>query len=145
MDYLGIDPGKTGGIAFIGSGEPVAIAMPPTERDIYDAIASRDVEFAVIEKVHSMPGQGVASSFTFGANYGFLRGCLVALEIPFADPTPQKWMRALGIRTKKKSETPSQWKNHLRQQSQQLFPMIKITRATADALLIAAYCYRLRY
>jgi len=90
-----------------------------------------------------MPKQGVASSFKFGMNYLFLRACLVSCEIPFAEVTPRTWMKALAIRTRRKTETTTQWKNHLKQIAQQLFPQQPVTLATCDALLIAEYCRRL--
>jgi len=89
-----------------------------------------------------MPKQGVSSTFKFGRGYGFLRGCLVALGIPFEDVTPQTWMRALNVPPRRKNETKAQFKQRLRGVAQQLFPSEKITLATADALLIAEYCRR---
>ena len=93
---------------------------------------------AMIEKVHSMPKQGVKSSFTFGQGYGFLLGCLTALEIPFEYVTPQKWQRYLGCLSKGD-------KNVTKQKAQELFPHLEITHATADALLIGEYLKRTHY
>lgn len=135
--YLGIDPGKSGGLAIIGIGEPVAVKMPETERDIYDTVFSfrrwEDCDVvAVIERVHSMPGQGVSSSFTFGMGYGGLRMALIAAQIPFTEVTPQKWQKELGCLTKGD-------KNVSKSKAQQIFPSLKITHAIADALLIAEW------
>jgi hypothetical protein len=66
----------------------------------------------------------------------------VSCRIPFVEVSPRSWMKAMGIRTRRKTETPTQWKNHLKQLAQQLFPHEQITLATADALLIAEYCRR---
>ena len=147
--YIGIDPGKSGGLVAIQAtslGSIVVTPMPATERDVWDWFAAIPSEgsFAVIEKVHSMPKQGVASSFTFGQGYGFLRCCLIASELPFEDVIPRNWQKALGIRPRKKTESNHQWKNFLRGKAQQLFPNIaqEITLLTADALLIAEYCRR---
>ena len=92
MIVIGIDPGKSGGIAWLRDGVAKAEKMPATERDIWDLIHwiycdSVGTEWgpgvrAYIERVHSMPKQGVKSSFTFGQNYGFLRACLIAANIP---------------------------------------------------------------
>jgi Holliday junction resolvasome RuvABC endonuclease subunit len=90
-----------------------------------------------------MPKQGVASSFKFGVNYGIVRMALTAAGIPFEEVTPQAWQKALGITHRKKTETPSEWKNRLRARAQQLFPSVSLTLATADALLIAEYCRRI--
>lgn len=143
--FVGIDPGQTGGIVVITEGEvQQCTAMPGTEQDIMlvlDQYASSKT-IAVIEKVHAMPKQGVSSSFKFGMNYGFLRGCLVSLGISFTEVTPRTWMKALGIRTRKKTESTSQWKNFLKQQAQQRYPGVSINRKTADAVLIATYCHQ---
>jgi Holliday junction resolvasome RuvABC endonuclease subunit len=145
MMYVGIDPGSSsGGIAIIQWNRSVEYlrAMPETERDIWDLIDNVHFGYAVIEKVHSMPGQGVVSTFKFGRNYGFLRGCLVAAEIPFEEVLPSKWQRGLSIPPRAKIESKSQWKDRLKGIAQQMFPSTNITLKTADALLIAEFCRR---
>ncbi len=149
--YIGIDPGESsGGIAriwrFDGFPEVCAVKMPATERDIWEtirAMKSADDPFAYIEKVHAFPGQGVSSTFKFGRNYGFLRACLIASGIPFDDVSPVKWQRAMGINPIK-DEPITAKKNRHKAKAQQLFPSLKVTHATADALLIAEYCRRIR-
>ena len=44
-----------------------------------------------------MPGQGVASTFNFGANYGFIKGMLEAFEIPYQTIPPQRWKKEFGL------------------------------------------------
>lgn len=135
--YLGIDPGASGGLAVRGDGYAMGYKMPATERDIADLFVEIGLEItmALIERVHSFPGQGVSSSFAFGKNYGFLRGMLIAYGIPFEDISPQRWQKALGCLT-------GGDKNVSKQKAQQLFPQLKITHATADALLISEYGWR---
>ncbi|MEK9735756.1 MAG: hypothetical protein VW239_00370 [Candidatus Nanopelagicales bacterium] len=145
MIFLGIDPGASGGIAWLSSFSEEARAhkFPDTERDAYEvflmalADAGRNnlSTFAIIERVHSMPKQGVVSSFKFGQSYGFLRGCLIALEIPFEEATPQSWQKAIGCLSRGD-------KNVTKAKAQQLFPGRRITHATADALLLAEYARR---
>jgi Holliday junction resolvasome RuvABC endonuclease subunit len=142
--FIGVDPGMSGGIAVIGETGAGYVRMSKfsdkTEADISELFNSvrADIQqsggFAVIERVHSMPKQGVASSFKFGQSYGFLRGMLIAHGIPFEEVTPQKWQKAMGCLTKGD-------KNVSKARAQQLFPEIahKITHATADALLLAFY------
>lgn len=135
---LGIDPGQSGGLAVLKNGVALAWKMPETERDLQDLfeeISREGVDFALIEAVHSMPKQGVASSFKFGRNYGFLRGMLIASRIPFEEVTPQRWQKALGCLSHGE-------KNVTKAKAQQLFPLLKVTHATADALLIAEYARR---
>ena len=134
MKILGLDPGKSGGLAVVGDGYADAAKFGDTERDIWDAIrmASTSCEFAYIERVGAFPGLGVSSTFKFGQSYGFLRGCLVACGIPFEAVTPAKWQRSLACLSKGN-------KNVTKAKAQELFPALKITHAIADALLIAEF------
>lgn len=145
---LGIDPGASGGVALLSSPMEEVVSsgelrwdkalgtavwkMPETERDLWDLLDMLDIDHAYIEAVHSMPGQGVASTFKFGQNYGMLRGFLIALGIPFETVAPHKWQQALGCLTHGD-------KNISKAKAQELFPSLKITHATADALLICEY------
>jgi Holliday junction resolvasome RuvABC endonuclease subunit len=137
MIFIGIDPGQSGAIAAINScGAVVGVVKnKETERDLWEAIArftGFPSAFAVIEHVHSMPKQGVASSFKFGTSYGFLRGLLIASEVRFTEVSPVKWQTAMKCRSKGD-------KNVTKARAQQLFPNVKSTHATADALLLAEY------
>ena len=116
--------------------------MLTTERDIWECVLTANPTQAVIEHVHSMPAQGVVSSFKFGRSYGFLRGCLIASGVPFEEVSPQRWQRALGVTPRHKGESKAQWKNRLKAVAQQLFPRETVTLATADAILLAIYCQR---
>lgn len=135
---LGIDPGKGGGMAIVGLNVPHTFKLDATEADIAEWLLSFDsAEMAFIERVASSPQMGVKSAFTFGQGYGFLRGLLVAMKIPFQEVSPQKWQRAMGCLT-------GGDKNVSKSRAQQLFPTTKVTHAIADALLIAEYGRRLR-
>jgi len=148
MRIVGIDPGQAGGIAwwtepFRADLQYAVEPMPKTEKDIANLLGwmfageIHPIEGLVyIERVHTMPGQGIASSGKFMQHYGFLRGVLVALGIPFEEVSPLKWQRALGCLS-------GGDKNVTKQKAQQLFPHLTITHATADALLIAEYGRRL--
>jgi hypothetical protein len=144
MHYLGIDPGKSGGFAMIPEeGEPSLYKMPETVSGIWQLVHflhREGIKIAVIERVHSMPGNGGKAMFTFGQNYGYLLMALTAAEIPFRDVTPQAWIKSYHMK-KQKTETKSQWKRRLRGVAEQRWPSAvkKITNATADALLIAGY------
>ena len=92
---------------------------------------------AVIESVHSMPGQGVKSTFTFGTNYGMWLGILASLQVPYIQVSPTKWMNIYGPRPKDKTAR----KNYLKHLAQQRYPKLPITLATADAILLAHYCF----
>ena len=152
MIYIGIDPGVSGGMAaihpFNGKVECAALEKM-TEREIADWLewnAGPKVDcFAMLEKVASSPLMGRTSAFTFGRSYGFLRGALAAIGIPFEEVLPRHWQQAMGIPKGEKGEygrANSGRKKLTRGRAQQLFPTIKVTNAIADALLIASYAQR---
>lgn len=135
---MGIDPGQSGGIAVINGDIARAHNMPETERDVWDLLTSytgSGIVCAVIEKVHAMPKQGVSSTFKFGKGYGALRMALIASGVPFREVAPQTWQKALGCLT-------GGDKNVSKAMAQQLYPHLKITHATADALLLATWLSR---
>lgn len=156
--FIGIDPGASGGLAVTGllpvvDCREVAIAMPATERDVWEWLAQwaptlLRQPFAVIEKVGGyMPGSGGnigSAMFRFGHNYGGLRMALVGLGIPFEEVPPRQWQKALGIAPRKRTESRGAWKSRLKAMAQQLFPRSKATLATADAMLLAEHCRRKR-
>lgn len=138
--YLGIDPGQNGGAAVVSSKGIQCLYKfkDQTEHDIAINLKKMVSGFAIlkgaVEKVHSMPKQGVASSFKFGMSYGFLRGMLVAYAVPFIEPSPQAWQKYLGCLSKGD-------KNVTKQLAQRKWPShaSSITHGIADALLIAEY------
>ena len=133
MKFIGIDPGKSGGIAIIEEDGAFTIKMPETEKDLFEYLRDNAHNaFCLIEQVHAMPGQGVTSMFNFGMSYGALRMAIIAAEIPFQTVTPQRWQKALQCLTKGD-------KNVSKRRAQEIFPDIKVTHAIADALLIAYY------
>jgi hypothetical protein len=69
-----------------------------------------------------------------------------SIDVPCEEVLPSRWQQGLHISPRKKSEGRVLWKNRLKANAQRLFPEIadKITLATADALLLAEYCRRLR-
>ena len=102
---LGIDPGMSGALAWLdGMGNLLdAIDMPIMDKrlnvvDLGHALARIDDNtIAVVEQVHSMPGQGVSSTFKFGTAYGAVLGGLGALQIRTEHVTPQTWKKHHGL------------------------------------------------
>jgi len=82
--------------------------------------------------------------FTFGQNYGFVRGVLVALEIPFEEVLPQKWQATFSLKRTDKSESDTAKKNRHKAKAQNLFPGARCTHSVSDAILIAEYGRRLK-
>ena len=136
MSVLGVDPGWTGGAALLDDFGAVAEYhgfATMTESDIIATMIRMTAHASVcyIEKVHSMPQMSSKAVFSFGMIYGLLRGSIVG-RVRMIEVTPQAWQKSLGCLTKGD-------KNISKAKAQQLFPGIKITHATADALLIAYY------
>lgn len=141
--YIGIDPGESGGMVALNQ-DGVVLSQcrftNHTKQEISDTLRGLTLDIfdndnivkCYFEKVHSMPKQGVSSTFKFGFNAGFIDGLLVAHRIPYEEVTPQKWQAYLSCRSKGD-------KKMLQQKAQQLFPQHKITKDIADAFLIAEY------
>lgn len=137
MNFIGIDPGGNGAAVLLYENKEVDIFRfkDKTYADIVECFeewATGQELFAYLEKVHSMPKQGVSSTFKFGVHFGFLTGILITLRIPFEYVTPQKWQKFLGCQSKGD-------KNVTKAMAQRLFPNEKIVHGNADALLIAEY------
>ena len=136
---IGIDPGVSGAVACISEDEPPKVTPWTTTADasavLRDWAWQHGGAFALLEKVHAMPGQGVSSTFKLGVNYGEWRGLLTSLGIPFEVVTPLTWQRAMSCQTKGD-------KNVSTRRAQELFPSLKLTHRTAAALLIAEYNWR---
>jgi len=136
---IGIDPGDSGGAVCIGGSGVIVWTQAfqgMTDHDIAELLKEFDDDEAIIESVHSMPKQGVASSFKFGRSFGFLIGLLTGLQIPYTLVTPQKWQKAMECLTHGA-------KNRSKAAAQRLWPNRKWTHAIADAALIAEYGRRL--
>ena len=164
--FVGIDPGsQSGGVAVIDSRAEIVLAepMPKSEVEIWNLFLRIQDHgkklFAVIERVHAMPQQGISSSFTFGQNYGAMRLALAASGCSYDEVLPKAWMAALSIPTtsttnhngvkKKAAEVRAEQKEKLRLKAHQLFPRYDLwsrpkslgtQRMVCDALLIALYC-----
>ena len=139
--FIGIDPGIKGGIAVIYEDNYFVKPTPNTVAEMAQEIISlKDIgpntqKFAIIEAVHSMPGNSGRSMFTFGMNYGQWIGILATLKIPYIQVTPHKWQKWYGSMPKVRKDR----KNHLKHLAQQRFPNAKINLTTADAMLICNY------
>lgn len=161
MRFIGIDPGKLGGVCVIPSEDRIsgvtADKMPTNTFDMWQLFAGLEGDsdaWAVIEDVHSglfhgrQQGvksgrqQGVKSAFTFGQNYGHLIMALTAAGIPFERVRPRIWQKEFGL-LKKPGETDSQKKNRHKARAQELCPALRMTHSIADAFLIAEFGRRI--
>ena len=105
MIYIGIDPGKNGGIAIIDDYFKYRTYVYPfseeTLVDKLNGLICDDACFCVLEQVHAMPKQGLSSTFNFGRNYGFIQGVLKTYRIPFELVSPQKWKKEFSCTSDK--------------------------------------------
>lgn len=96
--YVGIDPGQSGGIGVIWD-DIEAFPMPGSEQDIVKLIANirqKAPEIVVIlEKAQAMPKQGIVSTGKYMESYGFIKGALAAMKIPFQEVRPAVWKREI--------------------------------------------------
>jgi hypothetical protein len=135
--YLGADPGWNGGMALLHVTDGFVDSFAhyhKTWKDTVDWLepyAAR-VKFAVVEQVHSMPKQGVASTFKFGRAFGALEMLVTFARIPHKFVSPTRWQGDLRCRTGGN-------KNVSKEHAEQLFPRVKVTHAIADALLLSVY------
>jgi crossover junction endodeoxyribonuclease RuvC len=141
---LGIDPGVSGAIAFYFSETPDRIAVedvPVVAGEISAALLADRIKafspsIAIIERVASMPKQGVKSMFNFGVSFGQARGVVGALNIPLHYVTPAKWKKHFSLSSDKELS---------RKLAIHLFPAcaasfaLKTKDGRAEAALIARY------
>ena len=141
--FIGIDPGKSGGIAVLTNETAIVHACPRTIEDMATLIGVclNDVSAinvrVTVEKVWAFPTDGRRGSFSFGENYGQWQGILASHELDPVYVTPKKWQSHYEI---KKGLPKPVRKKILKQLAKDKYPdTIGITLKTADALLIALY------
>lgn len=152
MYYLGIDPGESGAFALLENTDVRIVKTFQDVGNVTDLMPFLDcVNFLMheqqatkccIEKVSSMPKQGVTSMFTFGQNYGWLLGVLDLGEIPYQTVTPKTWKKEFGLNSDKAKSI---------EVCRRLFPEVSLLRTPkcrtphdgmAEALLMAEYARR---
>jgi hypothetical protein len=166
---IAIDPGASGGFAIMQSdGSVIAKKMPDTEGAILDTLegfietATEGVVCHMEQVGGFIGGQGQPGSrmFEFGHGVGFLHGIIATNRIRLELVTPQKWQKALGLGSisqfypanyktldeaaakTARANAKRDWKNKLKSLAERLYPSVKVTLATADAILILEYAVR---
>ena len=162
----GIDPGNEGCLVLIQENGQIEFHDAPTaivksgkrSRTVLvpQEMASRlqDIDLnedykgfhVYLEKVSSMPKQGIASSFNFGMGYGLWIGILAGLSIPYTLVTPNRWKKEMMAGMGKEKEASCV-------RAAQLFPHassqlqrpkrgggVIYLDGRGDALLLAALC-----
>ena len=98
MIFAAVDPGAVhAAIALFQDGHPVFVDDIRATNGILDsvalakALADMKVRHVVVENVHSMPRQGMSSTFRFGMGVGIIHGVVGALRLPLTLVAPAKW------------------------------------------------------
>lgn len=163
--FLGIDPGKAGGLALIDDlGRLVEVVNSPETLSLRaDLLSGWDdlypIRLAALERVHGaahtfkakkdgsrvrMSAQG---AFTFGADFGAWSAMLTMLKIPFILPTPVQWQkRVIGPRPKRQIKGDSDIKRWVAEFVSRRWPGAPIygprgglLDGLSDALALAEY------
>ena len=137
---IGIDPGKSGGIAVISPNTGDIMSWEYSDENLLRSAAEfAETGVAYVEQVGARPGQGVTGMFNFGKNYGYILGVLDAYGIPYTLVHPKKWKSAVGVTADKKTSI---------RRVKELFPGVDLKKNTrcrtdhdgkAEAILIAFY------
>lgn len=165
--YIGIDPGIDGAIAVIpDDGGNILIYDIPTNSLKSGKKTRREVDIMklqhhiaeigkmaasmgrtivwVLEKVHSMPQNGVVASFSFGYLYGVLKASIVATGYRLCEVSPQEWKNSIMAGQAKEKDAS-------RQKAASLFPnnshmfQLKKDHNRAEAALIGEYGRRMNF
>jgi crossover junction endodeoxyribonuclease RuvC len=156
--YIGIDPGmREAGIGVLDreglfiQGNRLTNWSPHQFRDLMldiidlDGIDSSLNCLVAVEKVGSMPKQGIASTSKFMKATGIMIGVLVGLDIPFVEVAPQTWRKISPVLASAKGETAIEKKRKSLTYVQNRYPEAKLTKQVehnvADALCIAEWLY----
>lgn len=151
MFVLGVDPGLSGGLALVRSGDRptlIAVSDVPTTGEkakrrvdvpsVLEFIRSqgRTPDHAVIERGQAMPDQGASSGYIYGRAVGALEACIEGLMIPHTIIEASAWKKAHALIGRDKEDS--------RQRAIKLFPGTpgferKMDHNKAEACLIAWY------
>ena len=142
--YIGIDPGKGGGIAFIdGRGSIKAYKCPESSEDmalLFQIIIGNtppDKIRLLMERVWARPTNAVRAAFSYGVNYGQWLGIASSHEVSMNTVIPIDWIKWIGCPKSLKRDVRKRW---LKKKAGELYPKInKLTLATSDAILITHY------
>ena len=142
--YIGIDPGKGGGIAMINSkGIMKAYKCPDSTDDmslLFKILIGNTAPTKVMllmERVWARPTNAVRAAFSYGVNYGQWLGIAATNEVRMNTVIPATWIQNVGCPKALKKNVRKKW---LKDKARELYPKVnKLTLATSDAILIAHY------
>ena len=147
---IGIDPGvSNGGIAIKQKSRFAEVVRCPREfdqmQDLFWKINHRaDNPLAFIEIVQLFSQDMTTPGKAFGLqklfkHFNSLRDALESQRIPYVEVYPQTWQAYLKLKAGFKSETDTERKNRYKRTAQSIFPEIRATNWSADALLLVQF------
>lgn len=154
---ISIDPGNTGAIALLSDADTVKqvwdmpimealsgkgnVVNPFVLSDIFREAIELGGKSVYLELVHSMPNQGVASTFKFGVSYGVIQGVAACLNLPINLVKPQRWKKYHGLIGKDKDACRLMAIECFEDQADNLKRKKDIGRA--DAIMIGRFAFSL--
>jgi crossover junction endodeoxyribonuclease RuvC len=145
--YIGVDPGAVSGAyaAIDHNGEFIACGDIPSVDGRVNAsqlryllkscVSSFDTALIVVESVHSMPKQGIASTAKFMRAVGAIEATAELTHFPLVLVTPQAWKKHHGLIGTEKAASLDL--------ARSMFPEASLKRqkdhGRADALLMAVW------
>lgn len=150
---IAIDPGASGGVAIrdvdgtveaFSLKDRLQLSFLIKERNLNRSNAKAHVELVtgyVAKKKHPN-AQALNEAFTldqsgyrmfnFGKSAGYVEGVLDGLGIPWEHVSPKAWQKPLFL--DRKGLGRAGWKNLLKEKMQKVYPHLRVTLKTADAL-----------
>ena len=143
--YIGIDPGKSGGVTIIHGKKIKTYKCPQRTEDMAILFSlligdpsSYDVKL-LMERVWARPNNAVRSAFAYGVNYGQWMGIIACHEVPLQTCLPNQWISYYDCDKKLEYQERKRW---LKEKAKSLYPNLNITLTTADSVLIADYAMK---
>lgn len=156
---LAIDPGLSGGMAWEKDDKVYIESMPKTPKDIFELLENISGSFhtikCYIEKAGTyVSGNSGPAAAKFARHCGMLEGFLIALGISYQEILPSVWQQNFigkpnypkipkeiqgNARKRVLAQRKKERKNKIKIRAQALYPDLKITLATSDALGILSY------
>lgn len=136
---IAIDPGASGGIAFVDDGIIHAEAMPEgmsEQADRLRELVAQGAKQVIIERVGAyMPGNSGPAACTFARHCGHLEAICYCLGLQLEYVAPQTWQKGIGTFSKDKTTR----KKEIKEAMARRYPHLKVTLKTADSLGILTW------
>ena len=143
--YIGIDPGKSGGVTMIQGNKIKTYKCPQRTEDmailfslLIGDTSSYDVKL-LMERVWARPNNAVRSAFAYGVNNGQWMGIIACHEVPLQTCLPNQWISYYECDKNLEYQERKRW---LKEKAKSLYPNLNITLTTADSILIADYAMK---